>query len=58
MSEHGNGTQSKDLRRQFASVLARKIEQGQYSLECALDVAKEILYETLRTLCGMKPRPD
>jgi hypothetical protein len=46
------------VRKQMARVLAEKIEQGQYSREDALAVAKAILYETPQTLMGMVPRSN
>ena len=44
------------VRRQLAHVLATKIEQGQFTTEEALDVARGILFETPQSLLGMKPR--
>ena len=44
------------VRRQMAEVLAQKIEQGQYTLDETLSIAREIFYETPQTLVGMKPR--
>jgi len=44
-------------RMQIAEVLAKKIEEGQYTKELALAVAREILTVTPETLMGMKPRP-
>jgi len=41
--------------RQLAAVLARKVEQGQYSWRDALDIARAILFETPQSLLGMKP---
>jgi glucuronate isomerase len=43
------------VRKQMAVVLAEKIEQGQYTLDDALHVAREILFETPQTLAGMTP---
>lgn len=43
-------------RKQLACVLAGKIEQGQYTREDALAVARAILYESPQTLLGMRPR--
>jgi hypothetical protein len=43
------------IRRQLAEVLAHKVDQGQYSLEDALVIARQILYETPQTLNGMRP---
>ena len=46
------------VRRIMAQVLARRVEQGQYSREDALRIARAILYESPQTLLGMKPRTD
>jgi hypothetical protein len=43
------------VRNQFAQVLARKIAQGQYSFDEALDIAGDILYDTARDALGMEP---
>jgi hypothetical protein len=43
------------VRNALADVLATKIEQGQYDLDLAVDIAREILYETPQTLLGMSP---
>jgi glucuronate isomerase len=43
------------VRKQLAQVLALKIEQGQYSREDSLAIARGILYESPQTLLGMKP---
>jgi glucuronate isomerase len=42
------------VRKQLARVLAEKIEQGQYTRDDALAIAKTILFETPRDLLGMK----
>lgn len=39
----------------MADVLAQKIESGQYTEQLALDIAREILFETPQSLLGMKP---
>ena len=44
------------VRRIMAQVLARRVEQRQYSREDALNIARAILYESPQTLLGMKPR--
>lgn len=44
------------VRKQLARVLAEKIEQGQYSLEQALVVARSILFESPQSLLGFTPR--
>jgi hypothetical protein len=46
------------VRKQLAQVLAQKIEQGQYSFDDALAVARGILYESPQTLLGMVPRQE
>jgi len=43
------------VRKQMARVLAEKVRQGQYTLDEAVKVAREILYETPQTLDGMTP---
>jgi hypothetical protein len=43
------------VRRQLAEVLAQKIRQGQYTLDEALQIARQILFETPQTLLGMHP---
>lgn len=43
------------VRKQMARVLAEKISQGQYSFNDAVHIARQILYETPRTLVGMIP---
>jgi hypothetical protein len=43
------------IRAQVADVLAEKVEQGQYSLDDALAIARAVLYETPQTLNGMVP---
>jgi hypothetical protein len=43
------------VRRQLAEVLAGKVSQGQYTLDDALSIARQILHETPQTLLGMKP---
>jgi glucuronate isomerase len=44
------------VRKQLARVLADRIDQGQYSREDALAIARSILYESPQTLLGMVPR--
>ena len=44
------------VRKQWADVLAQKVEQGQFSISEALSVARQILYETPQTLVGMKSK--
>jgi len=36
-------------------VLAEKITQGQYAFQDALRIARELLFETPQSLCGMTP---
>lgn len=45
------------VRKQMAQVLAGKIAQGQYTFDEAINVAREILFETPQSLCGMTPAP-
>jgi len=44
------------VRNQLAAVLAEKIEQGQYTLDEALSIARSILYESPQELMGMRPK--
>jgi hypothetical protein len=44
------------VRRQLAGALASRIEQGQYTLGEALDIARAILYQSPQELLGMRPR--
>jgi len=44
------------VRKQMARVLAEKIDQGQYSREGALSVARAVLHESPQTLLGMVAR--
>ena len=44
------------VRKQLARVLAEKIDQGQYSRDEALAVARAILFESPQALLGMVPR--
>ncbi len=43
------------VRRQLAEVLAQKVSQGQYTVDDALAIARQILYITPQTLNGMRP---
>lgn len=43
------------VRKQLAQVLAEKVKQGQYSVNDALTIARQILFETPQVLLGMKP---
>lgn len=43
------------VRRVLAKVLADKVKMGQYDFDGAMSIAREILYETPQTLCGMVP---
>jgi hypothetical protein len=45
------------VRKQLAQVLANKVQQGQYSIEDALQIASRVLYESPQILLGMTPRP-
>ncbi|HLH53512.1 MAG TPA: hypothetical protein VKY92_07840 [Verrucomicrobiae bacterium] len=44
------------VRRQMAQVLAAKVQQGQFTVDEALEVARGILFETPQTLLRMTPR--
>ncbi|MCX6624056.1 MAG: hypothetical protein NTY38_23935 [Acidobacteria bacterium] len=44
------------VRKQLASVLARKILQGQYSRQTALETARAIFFDAPRELCSMVPK--
>jgi len=46
------------VRRQLARVLAGRIEEGQYSLDEALNIAETILYRSPQQILGMAPRRD
>jgi hypothetical protein len=46
------------VRHQLAQVLADKVEQGQYTQEEALSIARSILFESPQELLGMKPRTE
>jgi hypothetical protein len=46
------------VRKQLARVLADKIEQGQYTREDALTIARAILYESPQSLLGMRRRNE
>jgi len=43
------------VRRLLAQVLARKVNQGQYTVESALAIARAILFETAQELLKMTP---
>lgn len=43
------------VRKQLAEVLAQKVSQGQYSIDNALSVAQQILWESPQSLLGMQP---
>jgi len=43
------------VRRQLAKVLAEKMEQGQYTKDEALSIARAILFESPQELLGMEP---
>ena len=45
------------VRKQMAQVLAEKVAQGQYSTDDAINVSRQILFETPQTLVGMTPTP-
>jgi hypothetical protein len=43
------------IRRQLAEALADKVAQGQYTVDFALEIARQILFETPQELNGMSP---
>mgnify|MGYP001487889476 FL=1 len=43
------------VRKQLAQVVAGKVLQGQYTVDDALHIARQIVFETPQTLLGMKP---
>ena len=43
------------IKRLYAEVLAKKIALGMYDMKTALDIARELFYESAQSLCGMKP---
>lgn len=43
------------VRKQLAQVFAGKVLQGQYTVDDALHIARQIVFETPQTLLGMKP---
>ena len=43
------------IRRQLAEALADKVAQGQYTVDDALEIARQILFETPQELNGMSP---
>lgn len=43
------------IRRQLAAALADKVAQGQYTVDDALGIARQILFETPQELNGMRP---
>jgi glucuronate isomerase len=43
------------FRKQLAAVLAEKVEQGQYSVDEALAIARQLVFESPQTLLGMSP---
>jgi glucuronate isomerase len=43
------------VRNVLADVLARKVALGQYDLDAAANIARELLFETAQSLLGMKP---
>jgi hypothetical protein len=46
---------SQIVRWQWADVLATKVQQGQYSVDEALSIARQVFYEAPQTLLGMEP---
>jgi hypothetical protein len=47
--------ENKQLVDHLAEVLAHKVQQGQYTADEALGIARQILFETPQTLNGMRP---
>ncbi len=47
---------SRLVRKLLAQVLGQRIEQGQYSLDDALSIARAICYDAPQTLLGMRPK--
>jgi hypothetical protein len=45
------------MRKQLARVLAANVEEGRYTIEDALIIARAILFESPQSLLGMQPRP-
>jgi hypothetical protein len=43
------------VRKIMALALAQKVRQGQYSRQEAIDIAREILFESPQSLLGMSP---
>lgn len=43
------------VRKQWAEVLAQKVKQGQYTIDDALAIARQTLFETPQALLGMRP---
>jgi len=46
------------VRKQLASVLAQKMEQGQYSRDEALAIARAVLFESPQSLLCLKEKGD
>jgi hypothetical protein len=46
------------VRKQLAQVLGQKIDQGQFTLDESIEVARAILYESPQGLLGMRPRGE
>lgn len=43
------------VKRLYAAVLSKKVALGMYDLDTAVDIARELFYESAQTLCGMRP---
>jgi hypothetical protein len=43
------------VRKQMAAVFAEKVAQGQYTVDQSVRIARELLYETPQSLCGLTP---
>jgi glucuronate isomerase len=46
------------VRRQMARALGQRVDQGQYSMEEAIQIAKAVLFETPQLLLRMQPRKE
>ena len=44
------------IRKQMAQVFSEKIGQGQYDMDTALHIVRQLMYETPKTLLGMIPK--
>lgn len=44
------------VKRLLAEALANKVALGMYDVDAAVDIAREMLFDTTQSLCGMQPR--